>query len=97
MPQANDIPSHPTPDSSPVIQAGELGQYSFCHRAWWLGTVKKIQSQNQAGLTRGRTVHTRHDHRVRAALRWRQAGFWLMGAGSLFFIALLFWLWLTGF
>ncbi len=94
MPQSNKNPTHSTPNNLPLIRASELAQYSFCHRAWWLGSVKKLQSENQASLTRGRNVHTQHERRVKGASRWRQAGFLFISAGSLFFIIMLFLLWL---
>lgn len=81
----------------PLIRASELGQYSFCHRAWWLTVIHKIPDQNQTSLQRGRTVHMGHEATVRATVRWRKGGFLLMSMGGLiFFIALLLWLWLGG-
>ena len=84
----------PDPNDQPLIQASELAQYSFCRRAWWLGTVEKMQTDNQASLSRGQKAHGHHERKVQYATRWRQTGFLLMGAGSLFLIVTLFWLWL---
>lgn len=75
--------SGPTPltDNLALIRANELAQYSFCHRAWWLNTVKGIPSRNQAVLARGVQTHRRHGDEVRAALRWRRASFFFMEWG----------------
>lgn len=83
----------PFPPTSNVllIRASELAQYGFCHRAWWLGTVKGIRSTNQATLNRGTQHHTRHAGKVRTALRWRYLGLVSLGVGSfLLVIAVLF-------
>lgn len=77
----------------PLIRASELGQYSFCRRAWWLGTVKKLTSENQAHLSRGQKMHDRHGQKVRVSLYWRQAGLFLVASGGFFLIVALLWLW----
>jgi hypothetical protein len=69
----------------PLIRASELAQYSFCRRAWWLGTVKRIPSNNQTTLTRGRGIHRHHASQVRIALRWRQASFFCLGWAEFFY------------
>lgn len=89
-------PNNHPPDNHPLIQASELAQYSFCHRAWWLGTVKKHQPQSRGNLVRGRHVHLKHEQQVRQAIRWRKTGLWLMAAGSLFLILAVLGLWLGG-
>ena len=78
-------------DNLPMIRASELNQYSFCQRAWWLGTIKGIPSNNQAALTRGVQLHHSHENQVRAVLRWRQASFFLWGGGGLLLSIALFW------
>lgn len=78
--------SPPTPDpadSLPLIRASELNQYSFCHRAWWLGTVRRVPANNQAVLAHGIQIHRLHSHQVQVALRWRQASFFLLAGGGL--------------
>ena len=66
----------------PLIRASELTQYSFCHRAWWLATVKQLRPAHQDTLAQGTAAHQRHAHQVRAALRWRWAGLILSGLGG---------------
>jgi hypothetical protein len=86
MSKRPELPESLSSDKPLLIQASDLSQYSFCRRAWWLGTVKKIGPANQADLARGRQVHLRHQYGVQAAARWHRGGFLLLGIGSLFFI-----------
>jgi len=81
-------------ENLPLIQASELAQYSFCQRAWWLGTVKQLPSANQARMVRGTTMHAHHGQQVRAALYWHRVGLFLLGSGGLFLVIVLLWLWL---
>lgn len=96
MNRPGDEANRPSEVSLPVIRASELAQYSFCRRAWWLTTVKQVPVQSGQHLRRGRQAHAQHERQVRAAVRWRYGGFWLMGAGGLFFIMALMSLWLGG-
>jgi hypothetical protein len=76
----------PPKHNSPLIRASELAQYSFCHRAWWLGTVKGLPTASQAALTRGVQLHGHHADKVRTALHWRRIGLVLLSSGCLFLI-----------
>lgn len=96
MNRPDDEAHRPVEVSLPVIRASELASYSFCRRAWWLTTVKQIPAQSEPNLRRGRQAHARHEMQVRAAVRWRYGGFWLIGAGGLFFMLALLSLWLGG-
>lgn len=80
----------------PLIQASELAQYSFCQRAWWLGTVKKLPSVNQSRLDRGTARHAQHGQQVRAALYWQRVGLFLLGSGGFVLMLALLWLWWVG-
>lgn len=76
----------PTSDSnplSPIIRASEIGQYIFCHRAWWLGTVKGYQRVNDAALNAGTYAHLQHGHIVAGSQRWQRVGYTLLVLGSL--------------
>ena len=79
-------------DEAPLIRASELAQYHFCQRAWWLASVKGYRPEDQTALVRGSQTHQRHTRQVRAALRWRRAGFWLIASGIFFLISVLLWL-----
>ena len=62
----------------PVISASELGEFTFCHTAWWLDRVQGLPSTNQAGLAQGRALHEGHGRRARRAVRLRAAAGWLL-------------------
>jgi hypothetical protein len=82
------------PDELPLIRASELAQHSFCHRAWWLGTVKGLPSESQTRLVRGARHHERHEQQVYAAGRWRRLGLILLSTGLLLLVgAVLLGLW----
>jgi len=78
----------------PLIRASELGQYSFCQRAWWLGSVKGLPSANRASLNRGQRIHAQHARRVRATPYWRRAGLFFIGSGGLLLLLAGLWFWL---
>jgi hypothetical protein len=77
------IPQPLPQNNLPLVRASELTQYSFCHRAWWLGTVKGFRPARRDRLARGSQLHRRHADKVRAALRWRRVGLILLGGGTL--------------
>jgi len=57
-----------------VIRASELGQYSFCAKAWWLGSVEGVPSTNVREMDAGTSAHEQHGQTV-----WLSA--WLGRAG----------------
>jgi hypothetical protein len=83
--------SPPSPEREPLslIRASELAQYSFCHRAWWLGTVKGLPSASRSNLARGVRHHQSHEQQVHAAGRWRRLGLILLGSGLLLLIGVI--------
>ena len=58
-----------------VIRASEIGEYSYCHRAWWLGRVLGVENANRAQLEAGIERHRAHGQRVRRAESLRRAAF----------------------
>jgi CRISPR/Cas system-associated exonuclease Cas4 (RecB family) len=47
-----------------MIQASEIGQYVYCPRAWWLGSVIGTPSANEPMLSAGIATHRRHAQMV---------------------------------
>ena len=65
------------------VNASELGEYLYCHRAWWYKNVRSLKSENILRMHSGRKFHTVHSKRVRRLP-------WLRGfAYVLIFFALL--------
>jgi hypothetical protein len=54
------------------ITASQVGQYAYCARAWWLGTVEGRPSANVALLAEGSQGHRRHGRQVSLALTLRR-------------------------
>lgn len=62
------LSSRPPPSSqSHVIRASDIGQYAFCPRAWWLGSVMGVASANVRELAQGEAAHQQHGRTVWAA------------------------------
>ncbi len=59
-------PNNPlvTRHSSLVIRASEIGQYTYCARAWWLGNVMGLPSSNVREMAQGEAVHRQHGQAV---------------------------------
>jgi CRISPR/Cas system-associated exonuclease Cas4 (RecB family) len=55
-------------DSARIIRASEVGQYAYCARAWWLGSVQGLPSSHQQEMMVGEAVHLRHGKGVRVSL-----------------------------
>lgn len=51
-----------------IIRASEIGEYGFCHRAWWLGKVQGVENANRAALDAGVARHHEHGETVRRAI-----------------------------
>ena len=51
-----------------VIRASEIGQYVYCARAWWLGSVRGLPSSHQREMAAGEAAHSRHGRGVRTSL-----------------------------
>jgi hypothetical protein len=68
-----------------VIRASEIGEYAFCHRAWWLQHVQGHASANVRELAQGSAVHARHGRRVALARALRTLAILLLVAALLAF------------
>lgn len=47
-----------------LLRASEVGEYVYCHRAWWLRAVEGLDPTNAAVLQAGTARHQRHARRV---------------------------------
>ena len=71
-------------DDQRVLRASEIGEYVFCHRAWWLHRVQGIESANVEQMQAGTVRHTAHGRAV------QRADSMLHAALALFVLAFLF-------
>ncbi len=54
------------------IRASEIGEYTYCARAWWLGRVQGVERADDAPLIAGTGRHRRHGRAVNLAVwAWR--------------------------
>lgn len=49
-----------------TVSASEVGQWIYCHRAWWLSR-QGATNQNVKPLARGEKAHQRHSRQVASA------------------------------
>jgi hypothetical protein len=59
--------------SNHVLRASEIGEYAFCHRAWWLHRVQGLESENRAQMEAGVVHHAEHGNAVQRADVWQRA------------------------
>ena len=64
-----------------VIRASEIGQYDFCAKAWWLGSVEGVEPSNVGELQAGTAAHAEHGRQVRRAAQLQLAAYILVGLG----------------
>ncbi|MDQ2808670.1 MAG: hypothetical protein M3Z04_17445 [Chloroflexota bacterium] len=65
---------HAADSSGYIVRASELGQWSYCERAWWLRYMAKVEpsATGQARLAGGHLRHAEHGQGVAwAAALWR--------------------------
>lgn len=64
-----------------LIRASEVGEYVFCHRAWWLHHVEGHVPRHQERLDAGVARHTRHGLRTQVARGLLVAALAILSAG----------------
>jgi hypothetical protein len=67
--------------SDRIIRASEIGQYDYCAKAWWLGSVEGVASSNTRELQAGTLAHERHGRVVGRAARLQQSAVVLLMVG----------------
>ena len=70
-----------------VIRASEIGEYVYCHRAWWLRHVQGLTSANVRELAEGTAAHAGHGRLVGLASALRVLAILLFTMAVLIFIA----------
>jgi len=67
--------------SDRIIRASEIGQYDYCAKAWWLGSVEGVASSNTRELQAGMLAHEQHGRVVGRAARLQQSAVVLLMVG----------------
>ena len=70
-------------ESDRIVRASELGQYSFCAKAWWLGSVEGVPSANVREMDAGTSAHERHGRTVQLSGWLSRAGIACLALGLL--------------
>jgi hypothetical protein len=76
--------------SDRIIRASEIGQYDYCAKAWWLGSIEGVQPSNVQQLQAGTFAHGQHGQQVRRASQLQTAAIVLMGLGAIVLAVTLF-------
>lgn len=84
------MPSNNRTDrNAPVIRASDVGLYTYCARAWWLGRVEGYRPVNQAALDAGEAAHRAHGGVVARYELQQRAAYGLLGLAFLVAVVLL--------
>ena len=70
------------PRAPRLIRASEIGEYVYCHRAWWLGRVRGEASANVPEMAAGAGAHARHGRTVAAAGCLQAAAYLLLALAA---------------
>lgn len=71
-------------DNARLVRASEIGEYLFCHRAWWLHHVQGWASAQRAQMEHGIAQHRAHGRAVQRAERLTRAAIVLAGLAVFF-------------
>ncbi len=67
----------------PIIRASELGQYAYCAKAWWLGSVEGVPSANVREMDAGTSAHEQHGQAVQMSVWLNRVGIACLVLGAL--------------
>ncbi len=67
-------------------KASEIGEFVYCHKAWWLHHIRSNAPANREVLEAGRVHHARHGAQVQQAAWVRKAAVVLVGVAILLLI-----------
>jgi len=76
--------------SDRIIRASEIGQYDFCAKAWWLGSIEGVSPSNIHQLQAGTAAHEEHGRQIRRASQLQVAAYMLVGLGVIILLLALF-------
>ena len=76
--------------SDRIIRASEIGQYDFCAKAWWLGSIEGVPPSNIHELQAGTAAHQEHGRQVRRASQMQAAAFIVVALGVIVLVLALF-------
>jgi len=76
--------------SDRIIRASEIGQYDFCAKAWWLGSIEGVQPSNIRELQAGTAAHAEHGRQVRLASQMQMIAMGLVVLGVIVLVLALF-------
>ena len=68
--------------SDRIIRASEIGQYDYCAKAWWLGSIEEVPPSNVHDLQAGLAAHEAHGRQVNRATRMQQIAIGLLVLGA---------------
>ncbi len=75
--------------SDRIIRASEIGQYDFCAKAWWLGSIEGVEPSNIRELEAGTAAHAWHGRQVTRASRLQQGAVLIVMIGILLVVVFL--------
>ena len=67
-------------------KASEIGEFVYCHKAWWLHHIGGNDPVNQKVLAAGRVQHAQHGARVQRATLLRNVALVVVVIGALLLI-----------
>ncbi len=73
----------------PLIRASDIGQYLFCHRAWWLARIQQVPSTNLAEMAAGSAAHAQHGQQMKSTQRLQHIGLILIIVAALLGLVML--------
>jgi len=76
--------------SDRIIRASEIGQYDFCAKAWWLGSIDGVQPSNMRELQAGAAAHEQHGRQVQRASQMQLVAMGLVALGVIVLVLALF-------
>ena len=78
------------PADERILRASEIGEYVFCHRAWWLHRVQGFESANRALMEAGVIRHAQHGRAVQHAAALRRTAIVILVVALFFALAFIF-------